>query len=82
RQWIGIELTENNYKMLYVPEDFAHGYQTSEDNTEVFYQVSQFYYPESERGIRWNDPVFDIKWPQTRDLVISDKDRNWLDFLS
>lgn len=79
-KWIGIELTEDNYKMLYVPEGFAHGYQTLEDNTEVSYHVSQFYCPESERGIRWDDPAFGIKWPPIRDLVISDKDRNWPDF--
>lgn len=81
REWIDIELAEDNYKMLYVPEGFAHGYQTSEDNTEVFYQVSQFYCPESERGIRWNDPAFGIRWPQTQDLVISKKDKKWPDFL-
>jgi len=67
--------------MLYVPEDFAHGYQTLRDNTEVFYQVSQCYCPESERGIRWDDPAFDIKWPETHNLVISEKDKNWPDFL-
>ena len=82
REWVGIELTQDNYKMLYVPEGFAHGYQTSEDNTEVFYQVSQFYRPQSERGIRWNDPAFGISWPHTQNLVISEKDEKWPDFLS
>jgi len=81
KQWISVELTEDNCKTLYVPEDFAHGYLTLRDNTEVFYQVSQFYYPESERGIRWDDPAFGIRWPQTQDLVISEKDKNWPDFL-
>ncbi|MCK4826502.1 dTDP-4-dehydrorhamnose 3,5-epimerase, partial [bacterium] len=58
-QWVGVELTADNYKMLYVPENFAHGFQTLEDNTEVTYQVSQFYTPGSESGIRWGDPAFD-----------------------
>ena len=62
-QWIGVELTAENYKMLYVPENFAHGFITLEDDTEVTYQVSQFYTPGSERGIRWDDPVFNIDWP-------------------
>lgn len=81
REWFGIELTESNCKMLYVPEDFAHGYQTLEQNTEVFYQVSQCYFPESERGMRWNDPQFGIRWPLTENLVISEKDKKWPDFL-
>ena len=81
REWIDIELAEDNYKALYVPEGFAHGYQTLKDNTEVFYQVSQFYCPDSERGIRWNDPAFGIKWPQAQELVISEKDENWPYFL-
>jgi dTDP-4-dehydrorhamnose 3,5-epimerase len=81
-EWLGIELTEENRKMLFVPEGFAHGYQTLADNTEVFYPVSQFYSPESVRGVRWDDPVFAIKWPQTDDLVISEKDKSWVDYLS
>ena len=79
RQWIGVELTAENYKMLYVPENFAHGFQTLEDDTEVTYQVSQFYTPGSERGIRWNDPAFGIEWP-IEVQVISDKDKNWQDY--
>ena len=79
RRWIGVELTASNYKMLYVPEGFAHGFQTLEDDTEVIYQVSQFYTPSAERGIRWNDPVFQIKW-LTPVETISEKDANWPDF--
>jgi len=78
-QWIGVELTAENYKMLYVPENFAHGFITFEDNTEVAYQVSQFYTPGSERGIRWDDPAFQIDWP-LEVQVISDKDKNWPDY--
>lgn len=76
-QWIGVELTEDNYKMFYVPEGFAHGYQTLKDNTEVFYQVSQFYSPKSEQGVKWDDKVFGIKWPETDVRIISEKDKSW-----
>ena len=79
-QWIGVELSSENRKMLYVPENFAHGYLTLADNTELFYQVSHFYFPESENGIRWNDRTVNIKWPQTNGLIITDKDKNWPDF--
>ena len=79
-QWIGVELSSENRKMLYVPENFAHGYLTLADNTELFYQVSHFYSPESESGIRWNDRTVNIKWPQTNGLIITDKDKNWSDF--
>jgi dTDP-4-dehydrorhamnose 3,5-epimerase len=78
-QWIGVELTAENYKMLYVPENFAHGFITLKNNTEVTYQVSQFYTPGSERGIRWDDPAFGIDWP-IEARVISDKDSNWPDY--
>lgn len=72
-QWAGFELSEASYKMLYVPGEFAHGYLTLTEHTEVIYQVSEFYSPECERGIRWNDPTFGIEWPITPELV-SDKD--------
>ena len=62
KQWVAVELTADNRKMLYVPEGIAHGFQTLEDQTEVFYQMSEFYHPESARGIRWDDPVFKISW--------------------
>ena len=78
-RWIAAELTAENRKMLYIPENFAHGYQTLADNTEVFYQVSQFYSPGSEQGLRYNDPTFGIKWPMDVQ-VISHKDRSWPDY--
>jgi len=78
-QWFAVELSDENYKMLYVPEGFAHGFQTLEDNTVVFYQMSEFYNPESARGIRWDDPVFGIKWPLSN-KVISKKDLDYKDF--
>lgn len=76
RKWAGVRLAAENYTMLYVPERFAHGFQTLEDQTEVTYQVSQFYSPESERGLRYDDPAFGIEWPVQVE-VISDKDLGW-----
>ncbi|MDY7076058.1 MAG: dTDP-4-dehydrorhamnose 3,5-epimerase [Chloroflexota bacterium] len=80
KQWIGVELSADNHRMLYVPEGFAHGYQTLMDNTETFYPVSQFYAPEYERGVRWDDPAFDIKWPETDERIVSDKDKSWSNY--
>lgn len=79
-QWFGVELNSENRTMLFVPESFGHGFQTLMDNTEVTYMVSEFYTPGSERGIRWDDPAFDIRWP-VEVQVISDKDANWDDYL-
>jgi dTDP-4-dehydrorhamnose 3,5-epimerase len=73
-RWEGVELTAENRLALYVPRGFAHGYQTLEDHTEVAYQVSEFYHPESEGRVLWNDPSVGISWP-VDDVVISDKDR-------
>lgn len=61
--WFAVELSSENYKMFYVPEGFAHGFQTLEHNTVVFYQMSEFYHPESGRGVRWDDPFYGIAWP-------------------
>ena len=72
-QHIAVELTDQNHRMLYVPEGFAHGFITLIDNVEVAYQVSQFYTPGKEKGIRWNDPLFAIEWPTTNP-IISEKD--------
>ena len=79
-EWAGFELTADNRKMLYVPENFANGYQALSDNAEVIYLVSQFYSPDSEKGIRYNDPVFNIEWPEKDNLVISEKDSSWPDY--
>jgi dTDP-4-dehydrorhamnose 3,5-epimerase len=76
KKWFGVELTEENYKMLYVPEGFAHGFQTLEDNSEIIYQVSEFYTPKSELGIHWNDPAFNITWP-IEEKIITEKDNSW-----
>ena len=79
RKWIGVELTEGSYRMLFVPEGFAHGFITLNDETEVIYQVSQFYTPGSEKGLRWNDPAFQIEWPLTPE-IISEKDKGHPDY--
>jgi dTDP-4-dehydrorhamnose 3,5-epimerase len=81
RQWQGVELTAANRRMIYVPEGFAHGYLSLTDESEVFYQVSEFYTPGSEAGIRWDDPAFAVRWP-IEPRVISDKDRAHPDFVS
>jgi dTDP-4-dehydrorhamnose 3,5-epimerase len=73
-QWFGVELTELDQRMLYVPRGFAHGYQTLTDHTEITYQVSEFYAPRHEGGVRYNDPAFGIEWP-LEVTAISDKDR-------
>lgn len=73
-RWVGVELTAENRRMLYVPEGFAHGFQTLEDDSEVFYQMSAFYHAESALGARWDDPAFAIAWPLP-DPILSDRDR-------
>jgi dTDP-4-dehydrorhamnose 3,5-epimerase len=71
-----IELNAQNYKALYIPPGFAHGFQTLDDNTEVFYQMSDYYQPELARGVRWDDPAFEIQWPED-DRIILDRDANY-----
>ena len=77
KKWLGVELNAENRKLLYIPEGFAHGYQTLEDDTEVFYQVSASYHPESSKGIRWDDPTLAIDWLLTDNLTMSDRDQQW-----
>jgi dTDP-4-dehydrorhamnose 3,5-epimerase len=79
KQWLAVELTAHNRRMLYIPEGFAHGFQSLEDNAETFYQMSEFYDPEHARGVRWNDPAFGIQWPSEAQLI-SDRDKNYPDF--
>jgi dTDP-4-dehydrorhamnose 3,5-epimerase len=74
-----IQLMANNYNALYVPEGFAHGFLTLEDNTNVFYQMSEFYAPGYARGFRWNDPAFNIEWPYEIHLI-SERDNNYPDY--
>jgi dTDP-4-dehydrorhamnose 3,5-epimerase len=80
KQWVAVELTAENRKMLYIPEGMAHGFQTLVDNTEVFYQMSEFYHPESATGVRWDDPIFRIIWLETSSMIISEKDKSYPNF--
>jgi dTDP-4-dehydrorhamnose 3,5-epimerase len=77
-KWVAAELTSENRRMLYVPEGFAHGFQTLVDNTEVSYQISTIYQPEYARGVRWNDPAFGIEWPIAHP-ILSARDRAFAD---
>jgi len=76
-QWIATELTERNFKMIYIPKGCAHGFQTLEDNTMVYYQMTEFFHPECAGCVRWDDPRFGIQWP-LKNSIISDKDRNYI----
>lgn len=80
RNWVGKELSAANRLMMYLPADFCHGFQTLEDDTEVFYQVSEYYQPEANRGWRWNDPAFSIQWPFPDQCVINKRDATYPDF--
>src|SRR5207249_6479351 len=74
-KWESVELSADNRLMVYVPRGLAHGYQTLEDASEVSYHVSEYYHPESEGALLWNDPALGIAWP-VRDTILSEKDRN------
>lgn len=79
--WFGIELTQANGRLLYVPVGCAHGFQTLTDDTEVEYQISEPYSPEHARGVRWDDPAFGIDWPSTAERTMSERDRTYADFV-
>ncbi len=80
KEWVAEELTAKNHLMLYVPEGFAHGFQTLADDTEVHYQMSAHYAPGSAGGVRWNDPVFAIRWPPTADVIVNARDGTYPDY--
>jgi len=75
-----VELSAANRRMLYVPEGFAHGFQTLEDHSEVIYQMSEFYRSDLSRGVRWNDPAFGIEWPDVEHRIIADRDATYPDY--
>jgi len=79
KQWFATLLSADNRHMLYIPEGCAHGFLTLTDNAEVFYQMSEFYHPESASGVRWDDPAFQIAWPEEI-KVISERDRSYPNF--
>ncbi len=76
REWISFKLSSQNYKMIYIPKGFAHGFQTLEDNTEIFYHMSDCYMPKYANGIAWNDKSINIKWP-IENPIISDNDKSY-----
>jgi dTDP-4-dehydrorhamnose 3,5-epimerase len=79
-QWESFELTDDNFRMLYIPKGCAHGFQTLKNDTVVYYQMTEVYHPESARGVRWNDPAFGIAWPQNT-KIISEKDNKFPQYL-
>ena len=79
RQHVGVRLDAENRLAVYVPAGVAHGFQSLEDETEVFYQMSEFYYPESQRGVRWDDPAFEVTWPMPIS-EISERDLSFPDY--
>ena len=81
RRWFAVELSAENRRALYVPEHFAHGFQTLTDNSEVFYQMSEFFHPECARGLRWDDPAFGIEWPHAAP-ILSPRDQAYEDYRS
>jgi dTDP-4-dehydrorhamnose 3,5-epimerase len=74
--WISVELSALNHRALYIPEGFAHGFQALEDDSEVFYQMFEFYDPAWAAGVRWDDPALNLTWPLP-DPFLSDKDRSY-----
>lgn len=79
-KWVMVELTENNRKMLWIPEGFAHGFVAMEDNTEFLYKTTDYYAKDCERCVKWNDTTLAIKWPDNVEMVISEKDEQGLAF--
>ncbi len=75
--WEGYELSESNNRMLYIPRNFAHGFQTLVDNTLVYYQMGDFFNPKYASGIRWNDPKINILWPDEKHRIINERDNNY-----
>lgn len=76
-QWQGLELSADNYKMLYIPSGVAHGFQTLEDDTIVYYQLGEFFMPEYYDGVRWNDPKLGIVWPECANRIMNERDKNY-----
>ena len=79
QQWLGVKLTMDDNRLLYVPKDFAQGFQSLEDNSEIMYLVSEVYTPAAEAGIRYNDPSIGIEWPLPVSMI-TEKDANLPDF--
>jgi dTDP-4-dehydrorhamnose 3,5-epimerase len=80
--WVAAELSDKNFKMMYIPRGCAHGFQTLKDNTMVYYQMTGFFHPECARGVRWDDPLFKIDWPLKNTMIISGKDAGFPDMMT
>jgi dTDP-4-dehydrorhamnose 3,5-epimerase len=78
-EWLGVELSPENGRIVYVPEGFAQGYQTLQDNTEVAYEMSHEYVPDAAQGVRWDDPALGVEWPPAEVRIISKRDLAWPD---
>ena len=76
-QHVHAELSEKNHRMLYIPPMIAHGFQTLEDDTVVYYQLGEFFHPEAYDGVRWNDPKLNIQWPACEKRIINERDNNY-----
>jgi dTDP-4-dehydrorhamnose 3,5-epimerase len=79
KRWYGAELSAENHEMLFIPEGFAHGFQTLTDGSDVFYQMGERYVPEAARGVRWDDPAFGVRWPSAERLI-APRDQSYPDF--
>lgn len=77
KKWIATTLTEHNNKMLYIPSGVAHGFQTLEDDSVLYYQLGEIFVPEYYAGVRWNDPFFNISWPETKNRIMNERDKNY-----
>lgn len=75
-KWVGAILSAENKRQMWIPEGFAHGFQVLSDTAEFLYKTTNYYHPESDRGIVWNDPVLNIQWIEMPNLILSDKDKN------
>jgi dTDP-4-dehydrorhamnose 3,5-epimerase len=80
KQWVAAELSQDNRRMIFIPMGCAHGFQTLVDNSEIYYEVTSKYAPDHSHGIRWNDPAFNIAWPEALDRIIIPRDRDYADF--
>lgn len=76
KRWVGVELSADNCRSLYIPKGFAHGFQTLTDDVEVVYHISERFEPGLSRGVRWNDPAIGVRWPEATDRIISDRDKS------
>jgi dTDP-4-dehydrorhamnose 3,5-epimerase len=79
KKWIGVELNATERMMIYIPKGFAHGFQTLQDDSEVFYWISDYYMPSSAKGYCWNDPSFNIRWPLPVEFI-SHRDQTFVCF--